>query len=197
MKTDTFSLQILRGVSGIERLKSDWNTIFTSVSPRDFYHAYSWHNCYLRHLSTDPDDILFCYISSAELCCQAIVLLEKTSIRYFGVDFCQLRIPSHPHLPLGDVVVSANWTHELPVSWFVRELNTQLPFRWHFLLFDCALPQSNILKLLRHPSKHAQSSSRRDILAISFLTALIPCVLCRRTFDPTCPALGTNWRSSI
>jgi hypothetical protein len=119
------------------------------MSPRDFYHAHSWHNCYLRHLSIDPDDIFFCYISSAELCCQAIVPLEKASIRYFGVDFCQLRIPSHPHLPLRDIVVSENWTHELPVSWFVRELNTQLPFRWHFLLFDCALPQSNILKILR------------------------------------------------
>ncbi len=149
MKADTFSLQILRGVSGIERLKSDWDVMFTSMSPRDFYHAYSWHHCYLRHLSTDPDDVLFCFISSAELCCQAIVPLETARIRYFGIDLCQLRIPSHPHLPLRDVIVSANWTHELPVSWFIRELNTQLPFRWHFLLFDCALPQSNILKILR------------------------------------------------
>ena len=151
MNTEVFSLKILQGVSGIEQLKSGWDAMFESMSPRDFYHAHSWYNCYVSHLCTNPEDVLFCLVSSSEHRCQVIIPLEKARVRRLGVEFCQLRIPSHPHLPLRDVMVSGNWTHEFPLTWFARELGIQLPYRWHFLTFERVPARSNLLRIL-HPS---------------------------------------------
>lgn len=96
-------LEIYYGVSGLNSIESDWNRLVNEVNNKRYYHYYEWYDSYINSLEHEPESVLFCVFRNATNVV-AIVPLKRTEWRFSAFSLTVLEIPSHPHLPLRDIV---------------------------------------------------------------------------------------------
>ena len=138
-------LEVLRGPSGLERLARDWERLAEQIPGKSCVHLWEWHRSYLAALAPAPGDALYCafYAGTEPM---AILPLERATERLMGVRLDTLRLPTHAHVPYGDVLLHPR--ARLDMRLLTRALR-RAGLRWDLLLMGRVLADSAVAALMR------------------------------------------------
>lgn len=97
------SINLLKGLEGLESLRDTWNQIVSGMTRRHFFHLWEWHHSYLKCLVPDPNCIMF-FLFTKRGIPVAIFPLQFTKISLGGLRLKALAFPPHNHLLLCDLL---------------------------------------------------------------------------------------------
>ena len=152
------SVQIYRGMAGLEQLRVSWQTLARRVPDKRFFHLYEWHRCYLDALEKDQDAAYFlAYLNGGEL--EAVCPLFLRTRKYCGLRVSCLETATHSHISLNDILCVKKDGAPDYVRAFVQFLSSQTEIRWDIVDFSRVLQDSRVYLSL-HTGWHAASIIR-------------------------------------
>lgn len=147
-----------RGLAGLATLETHWRRLADLMVPSRFIHAFEWQAAYLRHLAKKPDAVhYFSFFVHDE----AIAIFPLLPVRR-SVGRLPLRLwesPTHPHLILGEPLVSPSWASPSLFRNLAQALDACREQPWDALHLPNLLEDALTLRLLEGrqvPRTHLQ-----------------------------------------
>lgn len=141
--SERLEVRVGRGVSGLQALENDWNSLAEALPEPRFIHRFAWQMACLKHLVADPDSVYqFSFYAAGRVV--AIFCLCRVRRTVGGVALWLWELPSHSHITLADpLLVSASLVPSLRRS-LVEALDKHVGLPWHAMHFS-GLPASSSL----------------------------------------------------
>jgi len=130
---DRLSARVLQGATGLEAIRPAWEELAGSAQPAAFHHQYAWYANYVQHLDTDPDSMLFAWVSRGSQTVAILPLKYQRARRMGGLRV--LKLPTHDHLCVADALVRSGEDHAEIMNCIIRQLRHREAPEWDELLF--------------------------------------------------------------
>jgi hypothetical protein len=140
-------LEIAEGRAGIDQLTREWHELTAALPNRNYVHLWEWQHAYLSTLAPSSNGLIYAAVYEKDRC-QAIAPLEPRTFAAAGVSLTALALPTHDHVPYGDLVVHPDFLPRLSLSWLIRNLATHGP-AFDVLMLDPVLADSAAAAILR------------------------------------------------
>lgn len=141
------SVRIERGIEGLASLEHHWRQLAAQLVPSRFIHAYEWQQAYLQHLETSPASVRYITFMAGG---EAVAIFPLRYLRR-SVGRLNLRLwalPSHPHLVLGEPLISPAWASPELIRRLLNALDTKCGLPWDALHLPNLMADSVTLRLL-------------------------------------------------
>lgn len=134
-------VRVGRGTPELLALESHWRALAATLPKPTFIHDFDWQWSYLQHLASHPESTFYVSFFADG---QAIAIFPLCRVRR-SVGRLRLwlwELPKHPHLVLGDLLVSPEWTGSALIRHLLQALNEHIDLPWDALHFHNMLEDS-------------------------------------------------------
>lgn len=144
--------RIGRGLSELLHLERHWRTLCAISTRTRFIHMFEWQLAYLKHLENNPESIY--YVSFfANGRAIAIFPLRRVRRSVGYISHWLWELPTHPHLVLGEPLISPEWASAKLIERLVGTLDRCENLPWDALHLPNLLDDSMVLRMLSGPSR--------------------------------------------
>jgi Acetyltransferase (GNAT) domain len=157
------SIQTFHGISGLNEIADDWNTITDSMQEKECFQLIDWYRCYLDSLANEPGNAIFFIVYKNEKPLAIFPFVRFT--QNFGfIKNHILGLPKHHHVPFGDFVIAEDADLPSCIAILLDELRQQPDLKWDTIFLPRVIEHSSTariwnstapseMKMISHPSE--------------------------------------------
>lgn len=148
----SYTFKETKGLKGLQSIKSDWQTINENIPDVFFFNQWSWYHSFVSNLQDDPDNVCFIVLLKDNKP-SAILPYIETKEKKYGIDLNILRLPSHSHLYLYDMVAGSN--DESAINLLIEHLKKKQDLNWDLFYASGLLEDSSLMQQLLLQDKNS------------------------------------------
>lgn len=180
MREHRWRFAVSAGHPGLQALKPSWCRLAEAIPTLDFVQSPDWAQAYLDHLAPSPDDVLWITAHEGE---DLVAVLPVERVMPGGRD---LRMHTHPHMTLADVVAQPASAQVWPALWDWLQHDSGLS--WDRLVIHKMSADAMLAGWLSQVPLRLALSSEIDGCAV---------LDCDRSFESLLKGASANHRSSL
>lgn len=140
--------RIGHGMAELLHLEKDWRALANTSIRTRFIHTFEWQQAYLQHLEPHPEAT--CYVSFF-VNGRAIAIFPLRRIRRSvgHIHHWLWELPTHPHLILGDPLISPEWASPDLIQRLLNTLEAKSKLPWDALHLPNLLEDSVTIRLFK------------------------------------------------
>jgi CelD/BcsL family acetyltransferase involved in cellulose biosynthesis len=178
-----YQASIHQGPEALAALSEEWAALEARIARRRFLHTRWWWHSYVAALCRDPASFQLAVVRDNGRAV-AMLPLERRSVRRMGWTVCEVGLPEHPHLPLGDILCDPAASGREVIAAVRRALAAE--DKWDLLTFRSVLEDSAVARILSHRSR-----------PMSVLSHTCDYLDCARPYEMITAAFSRNFRSNL
>lgn len=145
------TFQVVTGDAGLGEIRSDWQELASNIARLGFYQTFAWYQGFFEHLANRSESCIVVLVKQVGKL-EAIVPLEVSLEKRFGISVHILRAPRHEHMNLYDILLNSSFDNRYLFSDLLQFLKEHRDYRCDVLQFGRILEDSAALEMIREDS---------------------------------------------